>query len=129
MRKKSFLVLLLFLILLLSSCSGININDPGKSVPIEVERNIKNSDITWLENVEGASSVTIAFTANVKIKEISIKVDFLDKNDKLIHSATKSLNNLIPGQDYTMRFGLDFWDMLSVRKMSKQIVSGTVDLT
>ncbi len=127
--KKLYLIFMLSFFLFASGCQqGFNVTDPIKSIPVPIERDIQNGDITWLESHQSVSSITINFTVNVKIKVISIKVDFLSSDDKLIFSNTKSLTNLVKGQNYSIKFGIDFWDSLSVSKTSAHVVSGTVDL-
>lgn len=128
--KKLFLIFMLsFFLLLGSGCQqGFNVTNTIKSIPVPIERDIQNGDITWLESHQSVSSITINFTVNVKIKVISIKVDFLSSDDKLIFSNTKSLTDLVKGQNYSIKFGIDFWDSLSVSKTSAHVVNGTVDL-
>ncbi len=125
MKKISTLFLLLF-VLCLSGCD-FNINDPVASIPLE--RAIKSGDITWLDASQGTSSVTLNFTANVKIKTITLQVTFLDKSGNIILVNTKTMTNLVPKNNYSQKFGIDFMDMLSVHQYSYKIVSGTVDLT
>ena len=65
----------------------------------------------------------------MKIKTITLQVTFLDKDGAIITTNTKTLTNLVPKNNYSQKFGIDFFDMLSVTKYSYKIISGTVDLT
>lgn len=123
------IVSLLFLCLLSFNLTGcvFNIDEPADIVPLE--RSIQSTDITWLDASQGASSVTLNFTANVKIKTITLQVTFLDKSGNIILVNTKTMTNLVPKNNYSQKFGIDFMDMLSVHQYSYKIVSGTVDLT
>ncbi len=125
MKKINTLFLLLF-VLCLSGCD-FNIDDPVASIPLE--RAIKSGDITWLDATQGASAVTLNFTANVKIKTITLQVTFLNKEGGIVFTNTKTMTNLLPKNNYSQKFGIDFFDMLSVHQYSYKIVSGTVDLT
>lgn len=129
MRKICIIFMVSCFLLLSSSCQqGFNVNNPIKNIPLPIERDIQTGDITWLENHQDVSSITINFTANINIKVIKIKVDFLDSGDKLIFSNTKSLTDLIKGQNYSIKFGIDFWDSLFVSKTLTHVISSTVDL-
>ncbi|MDG0888055.1 hypothetical protein [Paracholeplasma manati] len=123
------IVSLLFLCLLSFNLTGcvFNMDEPADIVPLE--RSIKSTDITWLDASQGTSSVTLNFTANVKIKTITLQVTFLDKSGNIILVNTKTMTNLVPKNNYSQKFGIDFMDMLSVHQYSYKIVSGTVDLT
>lgn len=125
MKKISFFVLVMFM-LCLGGCD-FNIDDPVGSIPLE--RAIKSTDITWLDATQGASAVTLNFTANVKIKTITLQVTFLNKEGGIVFTNTKTLTNLLPKNNYSQKFGIDFFDMLSVHQYTYKIVSGTVDLT
>jgi len=125
MKKIGVFVLMVFM-LCLGGCD-FNIDDPVGSIPLE--RAIKNTDITWLDATQGASAVTLNFTANVKIKTITLQVTFLNKEGGIVFTNTKTLTNLLPKNNYSQKFGIDFFDMLSVHQYTYKIVSGTVDLT
>jgi hypothetical protein len=125
MKKLSAFVLMLF-VLCLGGCD-FNVNDPVGSIPLE--RAIKSTDITWLDATQGASAVTLNFTANVKIKTITLQVTFLNKDGGIVFTNTKTMTNLSPKNNYSQKFGIDFFDMLSVHQYTYKIVSGTVDLT
>lgn len=125
----SKILLLIFsfsFLLVLSGCS-FNIDNPMQNIPLE--RNIRSDDITWGKASQGASSVTLNFTANAKIKTVTIKVTFLNKKDEIVTTNTKILTDLQKDQAYSQLFGIDFLLMLSVNSYTYQIVSGTVDLT
>lgn len=124
--KKIVLIIVLLITVSLSGCD-FNVSNPGQSIPLE--RAIKSSDITWLDATQGTSHVNLNFTANVKIKTITLQVTFLDKDGAIITTNTKTLTNLVPKNNYSQKFGIDFFDMLSVTKYSYKVVSGTVDLT
>jgi hypothetical protein len=125
LKKIGVFVLMVFM-LCLGGCD-FNIDDPVGSIPLE--RAIKNTDITWLDATQGASAVTLNFTANVKIKTITLQVTFLNKEGGIVFTNTKTLTNLLPKNNYSQKFGIDFFDMLSVHQYTYKIVSGTVDLT
>lgn len=125
MKKIWFLVVLVST-LMLSGCD-FNVSDPVSSIPLE--RAIKASDITWLDATQGSSSVTLNFTANVKIKTITLQVTFINKSGSIVTTNTKTLTNLVPKNNYSQKFGIDFFDMLSVHQYTYKVVSGTVDLT
>ena len=121
MKKIGVFVLVMFM-LCLGGCD-FNIDDPVGSIPLE--RAIKSTDITWLDATQGASAVTLNFTANVKIKTITLQVTFLDKEGGIVFTNTKTLTNLLPKNNYSQKFGIDFFDMLSVHQYTYKIVSGT----
>lgn len=124
--KKIVLIIVLLITVSLTGCD-FNVSNPGQSIPLE--RAIKSSDITWLDATQGTSHVTLNFIANVKIKTITLQVTFLDKDGAIITTNTKTLTNLVPKNNYSQKFGIDFFDMLSVTKYSYKVISGTVDLT
>lgn len=126
MKKIVVLWMLCLLSFNLSGCV-FNLDDPADVIPLE--RSIKSGDITWLDASQGASSVTLNFTANVKIKTITLQVTFLDKSNNIILVNTKTLTNLVPKNNYSQKFGIDFMDMLSVHRYQYKVVSGTVDLS
>ena len=119
-------MVLLLSLYTLSGCA-FNTSSPFEDLPLE--RDISSSDITWLTASQGGSSVTLNFTANSKIKDITIQVTFLDKNDNVVTTNTKSMSSLVSGETYSLKFGIDFFEMLSVSKYTYKILSGTVDLT
>ncbi|MDY0210226.1 MAG: hypothetical protein RBQ91_02300 [Acholeplasma sp.] len=125
--KKSIVFLVLLLSLFTLSGCAVNTSNPFDDLPLE--RDISSSDITWLTASQGGSSVTLNFTANSKIKDITIQVTFLDKNDSVVTTNTKSISSLVSGETYSLKFGIDFFEMLSVTKYTYKILSGTVDLT
>lgn len=116
-KKLYFLVLLS---VFLTGCSEANI--------LKGERNIRNDDITFTNINEGLSSATVNFTTHQKIKEVEITATFYDSKNKVVVSKTKTMTDLAKDTDYSLKFGVDFFDMLKIRSVEYTITSGIVEI-
>lgn len=103
-----------------------NTNSNNDSVIPQIEsKELKRSDFEMKLESGSWTSVYVNITPNREIKDITLLVEYFDKNGSIVKTEEKTFYNLSKNQTYKYEFKNSFTEILKMDSYRATMVSGT----